>query len=561
MNIKMRRALRATAAVAVAGSLIGVQALTSAASAGTTTMVAWTPAAGPSLWSDKNCTSGGAAPSNTPATPPSDALPLSGAQSYAVDSGPHSRATDTAWTYKPSAGSQGGPVVTIPTSTTGMSIDVQGATSGRLMVTYSSTSNNQTTDYVGVWNFTTTAAWQTVTAGSLTWYRWQPANLLTPAGWQPANVPFLQTQNVPMTLGSFFNGKSGTAQAAFELGCTGQFSVDHLQVTNTNADASTNVTDYNLQTPTSATTISQAATKVTYGASTTIATSTTSTDNSVTTTNPTGTDTLQASVDGGVSWTNAATAPTGTTFTVKPTRNTGYQVQYNSSTALNPQPSTSGVVSVAVAPLLKVSASTTKVNVGKSVTFTARTTPVLANRTVTFQQASGTSWVALGSATTNSSGVATLTRSRSTKGAWKVRSNLSNVPGYAAVTSGSVTVGVYQPVSISIYRSTTSVYVGRYFRIYGTVTPHSSGIGLQLQQYVGGRWIIVATGHSGTRGAYSFSKLARSAGVATFRVVAPASGYRKYGRSTTVKVTIVRPPVYVPPPPPPSPGGGGSGIG
>lgn len=562
MKTKTRRGVRATTAVAVAGSLLGAQALVSAAAAGTTTVVGWTPAAGPSLWSDSNCTSGGAAPSNTPASPPSDALPLT-VHGYVSDSGPHSTgSSDTAWTYAPAASSQGGPVVTIPTSTTGMSIDVGGATSGRLMVIYNSTSNNQTTNYVGVWNFATTASWQTVTAGSLTWYRWQPANLLTQAGWQPANTSLLQSQNLPMTLGSFLNGKPGTAQAAFELGCTGTFSIDHLTVT----DSNTNVTDYDLQTPTSSTSISQGATRVSYGGSTTIATSTSSTDNGVTTNNPAGTDTLQSSTDGGTIWTTVATGPTNatgpTTFTVKPTRTTLYRVGYSSSTALDPQPSTSGQVSVAVAPTVRLSSSTSSTNVKKSVTFTTRLQPALANVTVTFKQASGTSWASIGTATTNSTGVATLVRSRSTMGAWKVESSIGARPGYLSATSNAVTVKVYQPVSLSIYRSYSTVYVGRSFRIYGTMSPHWSGIPLQLQQYVGGRWIVVASGHTGTRGAYSFTKTARSVGTASFRVVAPASGYRRMGRSAVVKVSIVRAPVYTPPPPPPPPpGGGGSGIG
>ncbi|MGN6722736.1 MAG: hypothetical protein ACTHJM_09000 [Marmoricola sp.] len=566
MNSKMGRAFRATAAVAVVGSLIGLQALTSAANADTT--ITWMPSSGPSLWSDTNCTTDNSAPSSTPSTPPTDAQSRGGTQTYVADGGPHSTgASDVGWSYAPAATAQGGPVVTIPTvaTTTGLSVDVQGATNGRLLVVYNTkNSNDGTVNYVGVWNFTTPSGWNTVTSnassGALTWYIWV-VNPITQAGsWRAANNQLvnLQVQNVPQSLSAFFKGKTGTAQAAFELGCGASFAIDHLKVT----DSAAGVTDYNLQTPTSSTTISQGTSKITYGGSTTIKATTTVSNGG--TTNPTDTVTLQSSTDGGSTWSTSATGAPGSTFTVKPTKNTKYRVQYASSTALNPQPSTSGQVSVAVGPVLKISASTTKVNIGKSVTFTARTTPALANRTVTFQQASGSSWVSLGSATTNSSGVATLTKSRSATGAWKVRSNLANVPGYAAVTSSSVSVGVYQPVSVSAYRTWSTVYLGNSLRIYGTVSPHSSGIALQLQQYVGGRWILVASGRTGSRGAYSFTKVARNLGTATFRVRVPASGYRKAATSSTVKVSIVRRPVYNPPPPPPPSGGGGgggSGIG
>ena len=134
--------------------------------------------------------------------------------------------------------------------------------------------------------------------------------------------------------------------------------------------------------------------------------------------------------------------------------------------------------------------------------------------------------------------------------------------GYLSTVSNTVSVGVYQPVAISIARSAGTVPVGHSFRIYGVVTPRSSGIGLQLQQYVGGRWVVIATGRSGTGGAYSFTKVARYLGTATFRLVAPASGYRLSGHSSVTRVTIYKP--YTPPPPPPPTGGGGgggSGIG
>lgn len=558
MNSTRRRIARATAAVA-AVSLIGLQSILSSAVASTVTTTIWMPSSGPSLWSDANCVSDNSAPTNTPTSPPSDALSIAGTQTYIADTGSHSTgASDVAWSYAPAGGSEAGPTVTIPTSTTGLSIDVHGATTGRLMVVYNTTSNGQALNYVGIWDFTTSAGWQTVTAGSLTWYQWQPATLFDAAHWNPANVPLLQSQNVPESLSTFFQGKTGTAQAAFELGCTGPFALDHLRVT----DSSTNVVDYDGQTPTSTTSATQGASRVGYGATTTITSSTSSTDGGVTTANPAGVETLMGSTDGGATWTTVGTAAPGATFTVKPTRTTAYQVRYTSSTALNPQPSSSDVLTVAVVPKAVLSASATHVNIGHADTFTLRLTPAIANATVTFQQASGTSWAGIGTAMTNSSGVATLVKARSSIGTWHVRATVAAPPGYLATTSNTMSVGVYQPVAISIARSASSVRVGYAFRIYGVVTPHVYGIPLQLQQYVGGRWVTVATGHSLSRGAYSFTKVAHYTGIATFRVVAPASGYRLRGGSSIVHVTIYVP--YSPPPPPPPSGGGGgggSGIG
>ncbi|MGN6162258.1 MAG: hypothetical protein ACTHOG_11235 [Marmoricola sp.] len=562
MKSTKRRRFRMGAAALAAVSLVGLQVVSSGAAhaTGTTTFTTWMPSSAPALWSDGNCTSNGAAPSNTPSTPPTDAQHLSGTQTYVSDTGAHSRgATDVGWNYAPAASTQGGPVVTIPTSTTAMSVDVQGATSGRLMVLYDMTSNNQTVNYVGVWNFTTAAGWNTVTAGDLTWYYWQPGNPLTPGSWQPANVPFLQSQNVPESLSTFFNGKSGTARAAFELGCTGAFAFDHLRVT-----AAGNITDYDVQTPTSSTTATQGATSVPYGSSTTITPRTQTSDGGVTIVNPAGLNTLEKSVAGGA-WTVDQTAAPGTVFTVAPTKATQYRVLYASST-LDPLPSTSNVLSVAVKPGLRLSATASKINVGKADTFHAALQPAAPNVTVTFQQLSGTTWTTLGSAATNTSGVATLVKARATTGVWKVRSVVAARTGYLATTSNTISVGVYQPVSITAYRTWSTVYVGRYLRIYGAVTPHVANIPLQFQQYTGGRWVVVATGRSGTKGSYAFTKLARTVGTATFRVVAPASGYRKLGVSPIVKVSIVRAPVSAPPPPPPPPpsgggGGGGSGIG
>ena len=555
MTTKRRRGLRATAAVALTGGLICAQALVSTAMAGTTTEVTWTPAAGPSLWSDGDCASGTNAPSSNPTSPQTDARTLAGTQTYAADSGPHaSGASDTAWSYAP-ASAEVGPTVAIPTSTTDLSVDVAGPTSGRLLVTFTDTKGNT---YAGVQALSATGSgWQTLQSSTLTWYVWSTPFLAPSPSWQPANKSLLTGTNTPQSLTDFFNNKAGTAQASFELGCSGAFSIDHLRVT----DASTNVTDYDLQTPASATTITQGAAKVIYGGSTTIGTSTTSTDNGVTTTNPAGTDTLQSSTDGGATWTDAATGTTGTTFTVKPSRATMYRVEYASATPLNPQPSTSSSVMVTVAPSVRLSVSTSSVNIGKAVTFTTRLQPALPNVTVTFKQASGTSWVLLGTATTNASGVATLVRSRGMTGPWKVQSSIGAVTGYVGAASTVVTVKVYQPVSISIYRSYSTVYVGRTFRIYGALTPHWSGIPVSLQQYLSGRWVTVATGKSGTHGAYSFTRTAHATGTASFRVLTPASGYRRAGRSAVVKVSIVWAPVTAPPPPPPPTGGGGGGSG
>ncbi|GAC1528775.1 MAG: hypothetical protein NVS3B1_20110 [Marmoricola sp.] len=561
MNRTTRRGLRATAAVVAVG-LIGLQSIVSSALASTTTTTTWMPSSGPTLWSDTNCATDNSAPTSTPTTPPSDALSLTGTQTYLPDAGSHATGPgDVAWAYAPASGHQGGPVVTIPTSTTDLSLDVSGATSGRLLVVYNTTSNNQPVNYIGVRDFATTAGWQTVAAGSLTWYQWQAGTVFSAAHWAPANVPFLQSQNVPETLSAFFQGKTGTAQAAFELGCTGGFALDHLRVT----DANTNIADYDAQTPTSTTTATAGASTVGYGATTTITPSTSTTDAGVTTANPAGLETLMGSTDGGATWSTVQTAPTGHTFTVQPTRTTSYLVRYDSATPLDPQPSSSAPVTVAVIPKAALAASAARVDVGRADTFTLRLTPALAAATVTFQQLSGTSWVSIGTASTNASGVATLVKARAIAGAWRVRATVPAQPGYLPITSNAVTVGVYQPVAISIARSASSVRVGYSFRIYGLVTPHVYGMPLQLQQYLGGRWQIVATGHSGTRGVYSFTKVARYVGTAAFRVIAPASGYRLRGGSPTARVTIYIP--YSPPPPPPTGGGGtgggggGSGIG
>lgn len=557
MKNTTRSAVRIWTAVGLLVSLIGFQSALSPATASTATTT-WMPSDSPALWSDHNCATDNSAPTSTPTSPPSDALALSGTQGYAADTGSHATgASDVAWGYAPTNG-QVGPAVTIPTTTTAMSIDAYGATSGRLMVTYSSTSNNQTTYYVGVQDFTTSAGWQTVNAGNLTWYQWLPGFLGSPGQWSAYS--FLGSSN-SLTLGTFFSRASngaGTAQAAFELGCTGAFAFDHLRVT----DSTTNVVDYDAQTPTSTTTVTQGATRINYGTTTTITPSTSSTDNTATTVNPSGVETLLGSTDGGATWSTVTTAAPGSAFTVSPTRSTSYKVRYTSSTPLNPQPSTSDMVSVAVVPKAVLSASAARVNVNRAETFTLRLTPAAADAPVTFQQASGTSWVKLGSTVTNPSGVATVIRSHASTGSWKVRAVIGAHPGYLSTVSNTVAVGVYQPVSISIARSAGTVPVGHSFRIYGVVTPHSSGIGLQLQQYLGGRWVLIATGRSATGGAYSFLKVARNLGTATFRVVAPASGYRLSAHSSVTRVTIYRP--YTPPPPPPPTGGGGgggSGIG
>lgn len=554
MNNTTRRCLRATAAT-LAVSLIGLQSMLSSAVASTNTTTTWMPSAGPALWSDSNCATDNSAPTSNPKAPPSDALSLSGTQSYVGDTGSHTTgARDVAWAYAPASGRQGGPVVTIPTSTTDMSIDISGASSGRLLVVYNTTSNNQPVSYVGVRDFATTAGWQTVTAGNLTWYQWQPASVVSAGQWLPANPQVFQA-NVPESLSAFFHGKTGTAQAAFELGCTGAFALDHLRVT----DANSAIADYDAQTPTSTTTAVAAAPTVNYGATTTITPATSATENGVTTTNPAGLDTLLGSTDGGTTWSTITTAAPGAAFTVQPTRTTLYEVRYNSATPLDPQPSSSHPVTVAVRPKAALAASAARVNVGHPDTFTVRLTPALSDAAVTFQQLSGTSWVSIGTASTNASGIAALSKARTTAGAWHVRAVVAAQPGYLATTSNAVGVGVYQPVALSIARTASSVRVGSSFRIYGVVTPHASGIPLQLQQYLAGRWQTVSNGRSGARGAYSFTKVARNTGTATFRVVAPASGYRLRGGSSSTRVTIYVP--HSPPPPPPPSGGGGTGGG
>lgn len=571
MTTKTRRRLRATVAAAVTSSLIGLPMLAGTANATTPTEVTWTPSAAPAgtgFWSNGCPTTGSSGTgipndsSNLHKTLLDDQKAISASMTPVPENG-----TDVGWQYTPAGTGEGGPSFTLanPTSTTSIAATVRGPSTGHAMVFYQGASASDY--YMGIAPMTSTSGWAAQTATTFTWYHWSAPNPLFPNQyqWTGMFVP-LFGQPTPKTVADFANTAGsnntplpagGTWYASVEYGCTGSFAIDHIQVTD-----ATGVTDYDLQTPTSTTTATSAAARVAYGSSTTISTSTTSTENGVTTTNPAGTDTLESSTDGGTTWTTAATGAVGTTFPVKPTRKTLYRVQYAPTAALNPQPSTSPVVTVAVLPLITISASSSRVNVGRTETFTAKLQPALANATVTFAQASGTSWVSIGTATTNSSGIATLAKSRSTAGSWRVRATVSaQPPGYDAATSSSMTVGVYQPVSISAYRSTSSVYIGYSFRIYGTVSPRSSGIPLQLQQYVGGRWIIVATGRTGTRGAYSLTKVARSAGTATFRVIAPASGYRLRGGSTAVKVTILRVPYTPPPPPPPSGGGGGGGSG
>ena len=577
MDTKWRRTFRATAAIAVAGSLLGVQALVSAASAGTTTV--WTPGQGAlantGFWSN-TCPSANAEPANLHSTNlTEDSTGVSSTRSFVV--GPNGL-PDTAWQYAPGANVEAGiSLGNLPLTTTdlGISVDTPNAgASGRLLVAYTDSTGRQ---YVGEQRLTTTSGWQSLTTtgtGTLNWWQYYQNGV---NHWAKPGSLGLNGNPLAASLASFLTddnyAKGGTFSAAYQFGCNGSFAVDHLLIT----DSGTGVSEYDLQTPTSITTASSAVSRVRYGATTTVTAATQSQDSGAAATKAGDTETLQSSTDGGKTWTTVTTAattatdPGGATFTVKPLRRTQYRVEYSSQTALDPQPSTSGPIAIAVLPGITMSASSTRTNVGKAVTFTTRLTPALANATVTFAQASGTSWANIGTATTNSSGVATLVKSRSTSGAWRVRSTVGAVPGYDAATSNAVSVGVYQPVTISAYRSYSTVYVGRSFRIYGTLTPHWSGIPLQLQQYVGSRWIVVSRGHSGTRGAYSFTKVARSVGVASFRVVAPASGYRRYGKSVTVKVTIVRAPVYTPPPPPPPPtstggggsggGGGGSGIG
>jgi hypothetical protein len=567
MKTLTRRGFRATAAVAVAGSLIGVQALVSAASAGTT--MTWTPGMGTlsntGFWSN-TCPAASAEPANLHSATnlAEDNSGAASTRTYVV--GPNGL-PDTAWQYAPAANveagiSQGG---LSATTTTGLSIAVNTANAGaagRLLVMYTDTSGKQ---YVGEQQITTTAGWQTVTAGTMTW--WRQYQGLTGPFWAAPNS-IVNMNGWPGTLSDFLTkyGVSGsTFSTAFQFGCNGRFAVDHLQTT----DSSAGVSEYDLQTPTSTTTATSGVSRVRYGSTTTITAATQSSENGVVATNPGDTETLQSSTDG-TTWTTVTSTVTtssnsgGASFTVKPLQKTMYRVQYSSKYPMYPQPSTSDPVTVAVLPGITTSVSSSRTNVGKAVTFTTRLTPALANATITFAQASGSNWTTIGTATTNSSGVATFVKSRSSSGAWKVHATVGAVTGYDAATSSAVSVGVYQPVSISASRSASSVYAGRTFRIYGTVSPHSSGISLQLQQYISRKWVTVSTGHTGTRGAYSFTKTARTVGTATFRVVAPASGYRLRGGSSAVKVTIVSPPVYNPPPPPPSGGGGGgggSGIG
>lgn len=544
MNIKSRRALRAVVAVAAASSLLGVQALTSSADATGTTTTIWNDLpSGVGFWSNQ-CPTKEPTSQYTAGTLNDDSSSVAATRTFVA--GPNGLPGDSAWHYAPAKNTEGGIALNLALSTTSLSIAVNGATTGRLLVSYVDTAGTQ---YLGEQALTTTSGWHTITSNNLNW--WQYYSGLINAWRKPGGG--LNSLNVNPTsanlktfLATYNNG--GKLSASFQLGCTGGFTIDNLSTTD-----ATGTQIYNLQHPVSTTTTTTAsASKVGPGGSATIASTVKWSGGTITG----GTTTLFSRNVGASTWTQGATSVAGArNFVVRPARNTQYQVRFNG--ASNVASSTSSApVTVNVGPTLALKSDRATMNVKATATFTATFKPARSGVPVNFQQKVGAGWQSLGTASTNSSGIAVFKRSRAATGVWTVRAVAPTQSGLLATNAPSVSIKVYQPVTIPISTSPHVLYVGGSIRIGGVITPRVGGIPLRLQQRVGGRWITYATVRSGPRGGYTFHRRANSAGTATFRVMTPAVGYRRAGYSAASSVRIINRPVYTPPP---STGGGGSG--
>jgi hypothetical protein len=106
---------------------------------------------------------------------------------------------------------------------------------------------------------------------------------------------------------------------------------------------------------------------------------------------------------------------------------------------------------------------------------------------------------------------------------------------YAAATrTGRVDVA---PVVTAVL-SAPVVRPGGRLVLRGTVTPAHAGQRVQRQQYVGRRWVTLATATLDARGAYTFPVTTASKGTKSYRVVKPADTDHLVGVSPTVVLTV-----------------------
>ncbi len=191
-----------------------------------------------------------------------------------------------------------------------------------------------------------------------------------------------------------------------------------------------------------------------------------------------------------------------------------------------------------------------KVNYGSAMTATttlddASTGKAIAGASVSLfgRPSASASWTKVGSATTSSTGVASLR--------WRPKSNVqlqwryAGGSAHAAATSATRSVSVAQVVKVSTTR--TKVRHGRVFKVYGYTNPPGKGQHVTLQMKIGTRWRSLTSTvlkrqrlpNGATRVGYQFPRRISRVGSYRFRVVKAATASLAKGVSRTIRVRIV----------------------
>jgi hypothetical protein len=461
---------------------------------------------------------------------------------------PGESASDVAWHYSPSTGTEAGPVVSLPSSVTDFSARVRGASSGRIVVYYKASSS---TYYVGVGSISATAgSWSTVdTKDGLLWWENAP-NLLGKKAWSPVypKIILLDPTNQPQSLGKFIKDrvKGGSLLASVQLGCDGDFDIDHLTVTTGSGSA-----DYDLTNQSSRSTLLASSTRVRAGGAVQLTGRVTGAFTRATPAG--GTTELQELPYGASTW---STVGTGTSFTVRPNGTTSYRLHYSGSTAATA--STSGKVTVEVVTGVSANLASTSVTRGKVARVTGRVAPGNSGVKVSLQRKVGKAWKTVHTARTTAGGAYSVGTKVKKEGRWTVRVVASSARGNLAGVSPTRTFTVRTATRVSLSASTSSVLTGHKYKLRGKARPHKKGVKVTLQRRTATGWAKVATTRTSRKGTFSFTRRAGAPGATTYRVVVAHWAFKATGVSPA-RTVVVRSPA--PPPPPPTTGGGGGGTG
>jgi spore germination protein YaaH len=151
-----------------------------------------------------------------------------------------------------------------------------------------------------------------------------------------------------------------------------------------------------------------------------------------------------------------------------------------------------------------------------------------------WRQAGSTTWRAVASGTTSSTGTISLSYAPSTNGNFRLASMSSWA--YGSTTSPTVTTLVRWRVTAALDDSTVTRGTTVYVR--GSVTPARAGTTVQRQRPINGVWTTVATVTVRSDGTYTSSFVWTTAGTYSYRMVAPATSLNAVGYSSTLTLHV-----------------------